>query len=71
MKIFCHQFNGKDYNYAFQDDNARMHTAKNVVNWIREKKIKIFTCQSPHLERRLKNRKQHPQMPRGMITNPL
>ena len=29
--------------YAFQDDNAPVHTAKDVQNWIGEKKIKILS----------------------------
>ena len=43
-------FNGKGY--AFQDDNAPVHTAKGVTNWIGEKKIKIlpdWPSQSPDL----------------------
>ena len=28
--------------YAFQDDNAPVHTAKDVKNWITQKKIKIL-----------------------------
>ena len=38
--------------YKFQDDNAPVHTAKDVVAWIQEKKIKTlenWPLQSPDL----------------------
>jgi len=38
--------------YAFQDDNASVHTTKDVKNWIAQKKIKVLSdwfSQSPDL----------------------
>ncbi|GBC12975.1 IS630 family transposase [Rhizophagus irregularis DAOM 181602=DAOM 197198] len=50
LSLIDNNFNGK--NYLFQDDNAPVHTAKNVKKWIETKKIKIlenWPSQSPDL----------------------
>ena len=40
LPLMQSDFNGKGY--AFQDDNAPVHIAKGVANWIEERKIKIL-----------------------------
>ena len=41
LPLIRRKFRGGDY--AFQDDNAPVHTAKDVQKWIGKKKIKILS----------------------------
>ena len=66
-------------NYTFQDDNARVHTARVVLKWKEEKSINSlpWPAQSPdlnpiehvwdHLEKAVRNRVPHPKTINDLI----
>jgi len=41
VPLIVEQFRGRGY--KFQDDNAPVHTAKNVQKWVRENQIKTLS----------------------------
>lgn len=50
LPLIDHDFNG--WGYSFQDDNAPVHTAKDVQEWLKTNKIKLlenWPSQSPDL----------------------